>query len=308
MRLTLIQKGGAAELPLAALRLTTSLNGAGILEWETPYRGLMPEEGDAVRLEEDAGIFYGYVFRVEDDGRRLRVLCYDQIKYLLYKDTRQFTNRTADSILTEFVRERELKAGTIAATGVTLPSLLYENQTLLSMVQDALEETFRVSGQRFWLTDQCGSLTLEKAENLQSGVLLSGENQLTGWTRSSDIDGATYTRFLLLQEDRRSGFRRVTTAENAEQRKYWGILQYFERVDHSWNEAQVQARLAALKESYSDKRRSFTAEGLGDFRCLAGRGALCQIGDGAAESCLIEESEIEGEGGVYRMRLKLRVL
>ena len=307
MRLTLIRQNGTAELPVSALRLQTSLNGAGILEWETPERIVRPEEGDAVRLEEERGIFYGYVFRVEDNGRRLRVLCYDQIKYLLYKDTRQFVNRTADSILTELIRERQLKAGNVAATGVTLPSRLYENQTLLSMVQDALEETFRVSGQRFWLIDQFGSLTLDKTENLQSGVLLCGENQLTGWSRSSDIDGATYTRFQLLQEDRRSGFRRVTEAENAEQRKKWGVLQYFERVDHSWSEVQVRARLQALQQSYGGRRQSFLVEGLGDFRCLAGRGTLCQVAEGT-ESCLIEESQIEGERGVYRMRLKLRMV
>lgn len=306
MNLTWIGRSASAQLPLASIRLHTSLQAAGILEWESPCRDFFPQEGDTVRLEGEQGIFCGYIFRIEDDGNLYRILCYDQLKYLLYKDTRQFLNMTADAILWDFIREKALQPGNIAATGSTIPSLLFENQTLFSMISDALDETFRISGNRFLFFDEFGKLTLRQIGTDPCDILLCGQNQLTGWLRTSDIDGETFTHFKLLQEDGRSGFRRIVEADNPEQRQKWGTLQYFERVDHTWNEAQLNARLQSLRQNYRDARSSFTVQGIADFRCLAGREVFCQIQEESPVRCLIEESSIEGKGGVYSMSLKLR--
>ncbi|MGI5894272.1 MAG: XkdQ/YqbQ family protein [Candidatus Merdivicinus sp.] len=308
MKLILIHQQQSIQIPLSEFRLTTEIASAGILEWSTPCREILPENGDRVQLsdpEQDDNIFSGYIFRVEDNGRELRVLCYDQLKYLLYRDTRQFFQKTADQILWEIIREKQLTAGSIDSTGVTIPSWLCENQTLISMITGALEETFKLSGKRFLLLDRAGSLILKQPQALQTNLLLSGQNQLTEWSRASDIDGATYTQFKILQEDGRSGFRRISEAENAEQKQKWGALQYFERVDHSWNPAQVQARLQALQQSYRNARTSFSVSGIADFRCRAGYGIYCQLSGQNAIPCLIESSEITGKNGVFTMRLSL---
>lgn len=304
MEVTLVQQNGAVTVPVSFLRLQTGLSAAGILEWESPCREVSPQNGDMVRLGD---AFQGYVFRSEDTRRSKRAVCYDQVKYLLYRDTREFTGKTAAEILWEIIRERELAAGEIAETGVALPSYLCENRTLLAMVQGALEETRKASGREYVLFDRCGALCLQNVENTAAGVLLCGENQIASYRQSADIDGDTYTRFKLLQEDRRSGFRRVTEAENAENRKKWGVLQYFERVDHSWNAAQVNARLESLRKSCGGERRTLEMEGLGDMACLAGRTVLCRLPEETAERrYLIEESVISGQGDALRMRLKLR--
>ena len=303
MELRLTQKTGGYVVPVSKIRLHTSLKSAGILEWETPCRDIAPQNGDTVNFGE---VFQGYVFRSEDDGRVKRTVCYDQIKYLLYRDTKEFTGKTAADILREIIRERELTAGEIADTGVVIPSYLCENQTLLSMVQGALEETEKVSGKEFVFFDRCGALCLLDAAAMETQTALDGSAQMTGFSKSSDIE-ETFTRFKLLQEDKRSGFRRVMEAENGGDREKWGVLQYFERVDHSWNQAQVQARLQALQDSYGKERQALEVKGVGDFSCLAGRAVFCRLPEeDAARRYLIEESVITGQGDVFRMTLKLR--
>ena len=303
MELTLIQKTGGYVLPVSKMRLHTSLSSAGILEWETPCREIAPQNGDTVKF---ADVFQGYVFRTEDNGRRRRVLCYDQVKYLLYRDTKEFTGKTAADILREIIRERELSAGEIAETGVVIPSYLCENQTLFSMVQGALEETKKTSGREFVFFDQCGKLCLVDVGGMDAPTVLDGSAQMTGFSQAADIDGETYTRFKLLQEDQRSGFRRVTQAENGDAQAKWGVLQYFERVDHNWNTAQVQARIQALQQTYGSERKTLEVDAVGDFSCLAGRAVFCRMPEDAARKYLIEESVINGTGDIFQMTLHLR--
>ena len=300
-----IQSGGTErELPLSSLRLTTSLKTAGTLEWETPVREFLPENGSRVELlSEETAVFAGFVFSVEQTGELVRAVCYDQLKYLLCRDTRQFTNRRADQILREIAAERELTLGEVQQASAVIPVWLSENQTLLSMILGAADEEFKSSGRRFCLYDKAGALTFKEPSDADTGLMLSGENLLTGFSRTKSIE-ETCTRFKLLQEDGRSGFRRVLEAENAEERRKWGVLQYFERVDHSWNEAQLRERLAALQQSMGGEQQRFSVEGTADFRFLAGRGAACAA-DGGKQSCLIEESQISGEDGVYTMTLRL---
>lgn len=286
------------------MRLHTSLTSAGILEWETPCREIAPQNGDTVKFGD---VFQGYVFQTEDNGRRRRVLCYDQVKYLLYRDTKEFTGKTAAEIFREIIRERELSAGNIADTGVVIPSYLCENQTLLSMIQGALEETKKVSGREFVLFDQCGKFCLSDVGSMDIQTILDGSAQMTGYSQSADIDGETFTRFKILQEDQRSGFRRVTEVENGGAREKWGVLQYFEKVDHSWNTAQVQARIQALQQTYGRERKTLEVDAIGDFSCLAGRTVFCRIpGENMAKKYLIEESVISGAGDIFQMTLHLR--
>ena len=94
-----------------------------------------------------------------------------------------------------------------------------------------------------------------------------------------------------------------------EERKKWGRLQYFEKVDHSWNTAQVEARLRQLQELYRHSRETLEVTGIGDLSCLAGRAVLCQLPEGKeAGRYLVTESVLRWAGAQGQMRLKLKKL
>ncbi len=310
MELWLYQRSGlSGKVPVSGVRWQTRIGGAGILEFSAPWVGILAAEGDRVRLlREGQAVFDGFVFQTERDGRGQRVLCYDRVKYLLYKDTKVFRNRTAGEIAGEILGERQLKTGGLAETGYVLPLLAMEGQTLLQMIRKALEETRAATGKEFVLYDNAGEMVLREAAENPAGVLLCGENQVLSYQEKSDIDGGTFNRFKIWQEDGRSGFRRVTVENDGDSQEKWGVLQYFERVDSRLNAAQVKERIAALRKSAGQARRTLEVQGLADWVCRAGTTALVRLGTEAAEVCLIEEAEQRFSGGQERMSLRLRRL
>lgn len=310
MELWLYQRSGlSGKVPVSGVRWQTRIGGAGILEFSAPWVGILAAEGDRVRLlREGQAVFDGFVFQTERDGRGQRVLCYDRVKYLLYKDTKVFWNRTAGEIAGEILKERQLKTGGLAETGYVLPLLAMEGQTLLQMIRKALEETRAATGKEFVLYDNAGEMVLREAAENPAGVLLCGENQVLSYQEKSDIDGGTFNRFKIWQEDGRSGFRRVTVENDGDSQEKWGVLQYFERVDSRLNAAQVKERIAALRKSAGQARRTLEVQGLADWVCRAGTTALVRLGTEAAEVCLIEEAEQRFSGGQERMSLRLRRL
>lgn len=310
MELWLYQRSGlSGKVPVSGVRWQTRIGGAGILEFSAPWVGILAAEGDRVRLlRKGQAVFDGFVFQTERDGRGQRVLCYDRVKYLLYKDTKVFRNRTAGEIAGEILKERQLKTGGLAETGYVLPLLAMEGQTLLQMIRKALEETRAATGKEFVLYDNAGEMVLREAAENPAGVLLCGENQVLSYQEKSDIDGGTFNRFKIWQEDGRSGFRRVTVENDGDSQEKWGVLQYFERVDSRLNAAQVKERIAALRKSAGQARRTLEVQGLADWVCRAGTTALVRLGTEAAEVCLIEEAEQRFSGGQERMSLRLRRL
>ena len=310
MELWLYQRSGlSGKVPVSGVRWQTRIGGAGILEFSAPWVGILAAEGDRVRLlREGQAVFDGFVFQTERDGRGQRVLCYDRVKYLLYKDTKVFRHRTAGEIAGEILKERQLKTGGLAETGYVLPLLAMEGQTLLQMIRKALEETRAATGKEFVLYDNAGEMVLREAAENPAGVLLCGENQVLSYQEKSDIDGGTFNRFKIWQEDGRSGFRRVTVENDGDSQEKWGVLQYFERVDSRLNAAQVKERIAALRKSAGQARRTLEVQGLADWVCRAGTTALVRLGTEAAEVCLIEEAEQRFSGGQERMSLRLRRL
>lgn len=311
MELKIVRRDGTgAAVPVEELRWTTKLGSAGVLDFTSPCRSFRAGEGDRVLLSSgQQAVFDGFVFLSEDDGKRQRAVCYDRVKYLLYKDTKVFRNKSAADIVREILREQQLAFGTIQDTGYALPSLAKEGQPLLSMIQTALDETLAATGRTFVFYDDTGLLTLRDAAANPAGVLLCGENQLISYRKTSDIDGDTFNRFKIWQEDGRSGFRRVTVADDLPSQQKWGVLQYFERVDSQLNPAQISGRIQSLMNAKCRARASFDMECLADVACRAGKTALVRLSDAdPTENYLVEEAEHHFQGGAGRMKLKLRRL
>lgn len=109
MQLKIIRGSTSFSIPTDKVRWTTKLDGAAILEFSSPWRTLIAAVGDRLlALSEDQAFFDGFVFQAADNGRQQTVLCYDRLKYLLYRDTKVFHNRTAAQIVSEILKEREL--------------------------------------------------------------------------------------------------------------------------------------------------------------------------------------------------------
>lgn len=100
-----LKNGGQEKRMVEELHWVSSRTGAAFAEVLLPEG--TAEMGQRVRLSENGTPFFdGFVFQAEESEKGTELLCYDRVKYLLYKDTKVFQNRTAGQIVEEILKER----------------------------------------------------------------------------------------------------------------------------------------------------------------------------------------------------------
>lgn len=260
----LIQNGGKAFQPIIEDGISLTRQRAGSpakLEFTVVKDSLIAfNEGAAVSFKVDGKkVFFGYVFaKSRDKKQRIKVTCYDQLRYFKNKDTYTYTNKTASELLLMVANDFKLKTGSIADSGFKIASRVEDNSTLFDIVQNAIDETLNNTGKMFVLYDDFGALTLTAAENLAVGILVDDETA-QDFEYTSSIDGETYNRIKLVRENEKTKKREVFIVEDAGTMGKWGILQYFDTVDEKEN---GQSKAASLLNLHNKRTRTLTIKGV----------------------------------------------
>lgn len=240
--------------------------------------GLSIEEGNAVSLKVDnESVFYGYIFRIGRDKTKIVSLtCYDQIQYMRKnKDTYNFENTTANRICGMICTDFGIRTGELEETAYVIPNVIYDNKTLLDIVQDALDMTLTNTKKLYVLYDDYGKVTIKQIARMKVGLIIDADTAET-FDFESNIDDATYNRIKLMYEDSETHERTVWTANGGTQSQ-WGTLQYFESISKEEKES-AQAKANALLALYNTKTKKLTIQNvLGDLRVRAGSMIMVQL-------------------------------
>ena len=308
----LMQSGQAGMEPVIEgdILWTTERKGApGKLEFTVVEEGgASVSEGDPVRLSVDGkAVFLGYVFRRSGGkDRRVRVLAYDQTRYLKNKDTYVFEEQTAAGIIRQIALDYGLRLGEIEETGYLIPSRVEENTTLLDMMQTAIELTLTNTRRLYVLYDDAGKLTLREAARMVSGALIDGETA-EDYEQASSIDGDTYNRVKLVYEDPKRGGRQVFIAQDGANSAKWGTLQYFEALR---GEEGAQSRANMLLGLYNRRARTLKIRrALGHLAVRAGSLVMARLtaGNEAIDGLMMVEKCVHTfSNGLHTMDLVLR--
>lgn len=232
------------------------------------------EEGNPVKLTvKKTVMFYGFIFTFSHTKSNIvKITAYDQIRYLLNKDTYYFKANTAAAIIKMIAKDYGITTGTIEETGYKIPARLMDNKTLLDMIQDSLEITLTNNRTLFCLYDKAGKLTLKQSVNMKIGLLIDAETA-ENFDYSSTIDSGVYNVIKLLHDD--DGTRTAYVAQDKTTQKKWGSLQYFEKIDEKTNANNKAKTLLAL---YNTKNKSLTIRNvIGDVRVRAGCMVLVRL-------------------------------
>lgn len=250
------------------------------------------QEGNPVRFAVDGtNIFYGFVFtKKRDKGPTIDVAAYDQIRYLIKnKDTITYEGKKASDLIKMIAGDYRLNLGVVEDTGFIIESGVEENQTLIDMIQNALDATLRETKKLFVLYDDVGKLTLKNVESLKLGLLIdeeTGEN----FDYESSIDKQTYNRIKLAFDNEKTGKRDVFIAQDGQRMNEWGLLQYFEAIDNPTGAAEKANALLGL---YNQKTRNLTIKNaLGDIRVKGGTSVVValNLGDIIANNFMVVDS------------------
>ncbi len=266
------------------------------------------QEGNIVKLSIDSqNKFFGVVFTKQrnKDGK-IKVTAYDQLRYFKNKDTYIYTNQTAAALLKMIVDDFKLKWGTVEDTGYVISKRVEDNKTLFDIIQNALDETLRVTHKMYVLYDDYGNVTLKNVESMKLNLVID-ECVAEDYDYTSSIDRQTYNKIKLVYENEETGKRDVYVAQDSDNMNRWGILQYFDTLKDKEN---GQGKADALLELYNKKTRHLTIKNaLGDLRVRAGNSIVVNlnIGDIIVQNYMLVEKCIHTfKDNEHTMDLTLR--
>ncbi|MBB6670285.1 XkdQ/YqbQ family protein [Cohnella nanjingensis] len=295
---------------------TSRIGKPGSLEFTLVRNGIYQDpgfrynNGDVVRFRKDGvNVFYGYVFRIgEGMSEDVKILCYDQIRYLLASETYVFSNVTASDVVKQIASDFKLKVGKIDDTGYRIPSLIQDNQKLLDTICKALDWTLIKADRNYFLYDDFGELSLRNSYDMLLSFFIGDESLMYDFAAERSIDSDTYNKVKLYQDNKKAGKRDTYIAQDSANIAKWGLLQLTQSVDEKMNAAQIRELLNALIATKNKETKTLKIDAIGDIRVRAGCYLPVLIGDfGINQSFLVDECSHHFDGG-HTMSLELKVI
>ena len=234
-------------------------------------------EGDPVMLAVDGKvIFRGYVFsKQKNDKGEIATVCYDQLRYLKASQTYNWENYNLAEAVQHIATDFQLKVGSLPDTGYRLPYGHFQEQTLMDTIAYYQTVTTVNTGIIWVFYDDDGELTLKKAEDMTSGVVLGDNSLSTGYTYETSIDKDTYNQIKLVRPNEETGRADVYMGLSEETIAQWGILQLYEVVDEELNPAQIEEMVKQRLAYHNRVSRTLTLPCFGVPSIRAG--AIVQV-------------------------------
>ncbi|WP_278558899.1 XkdQ/YqbQ family protein [Acidaminococcus intestini] len=207
--------------------------------------------------------FHGFIFEKRKDKDDLwSVTAYDQMRYLLNKDTFSYVAKTATQVIRELAEDFELKVGDLDDTQYVISKHRDPDATILDMCQTALDLTLMQTGKIYVIYDDCGKLNLKEISKLKTDLYFDGETA-GNYDYTGSIDKETANLIKLDLDNGQEGHQVVyapansTAYQQSATRKQWGVLQYYESLNPSGMTLSPQALANKLLEMKNHVRRTF---------------------------------------------------
>ncbi len=289
---------------------STKSSGASSIEVTMPNLSTFIKNGQKVRAYVDNTlIFEGYIFYVQSDNFTLSFKAYDSLRYLMYKDEKVFQNKTATQIIGEILSERKLTKGELENTSYVLERAVYIGTSLLDIIYQSLDKTYKATGRNYLFYDDCGKLCLKNTERTKLDVLLESRSNIIECNVTKEIDSDTYNYVKLYQEDGRRGYRNVKVVSDIQSASQYGVLGYFERVDSFLNDAQITQKANSILKEKNRQVEKLSLSCIGNTSCRAG---MCvnvnETLQGVNGTFLIQSAVHKIDANGYRMELELQAV
>ena len=257
---------------------TTRVGSASTISFDVVKSGEISfHEGDMVKIFVDKKLYIVcYIFAKSKKEDVISLTCYDILRYMQYKQSYNFSKKTATQIIKQVANEFKIKIGNIADTIYILPDKIYEDKTLLDIVTDALMKTTVKTKKVYTLFDDAGKLTLKESSNMISNYILGNKSLATTYTYKTSIE-ESYNYVKLVKPNKKSGKGETYIAFDDDKVKKWGHLQFYKKVDENLNDAQIREMAKTYLKYYSRTKRTLKLECLGVKEIRAGSVVLIDI-------------------------------
>lgn len=250
-------------------------------------------EGDFIKFYVDGNIiFSGFIFSKERNAEHfIKVVAYDQLRYLKNKDTYCYSFKTASDVVMMIIKDFSLKYDSIDNSGYVINARIEENKSLFDIILNAADITYKNTGRRFVLFDMAGKLCFKDENNLKLPLSISIDDvDIIDFACKTDIDSDTFTQVKLFQKNKTKKIDKSIVVRNDSGIQSFGVLQYFEKMPDEYNDFQLKSCAESILKEKNRVKTSFSVKcmgrNLGEENIRAGNGIFINaidIGEEIAE-------------------------
>lgn len=272
------------------------------------------EEGDVVRFSVNGKLqFFGWVFtRSQDRWGPVDVTCYDRLRYLKANASYSFYDQTAGQIIRQIAEDLQLSVGELAETGYSIPSLIEQDKSCIDIITEAVQKTLLNTGKVFVFFDDGNGLALKEASQMVCPYVLGEKSLMTDYTYKTDIDSQTYNSVKLARPNEETGKADVFLMQDSDSIGRWGLLQLYQTVDGSENDAQVRTQAGVMLEYYNRVLQTLKFSALGVEGLRAGQMLMIHLNDLDGEEfhryVLLEKVDHTWENDLHTMEIETKAL
>lgn len=251
----------------------------------------------------DIELFRGIIMEQEQsDSKTMSIEAYDNGIYMANnKDTFNYSNRTASDIFIDCCNRFQIPYGEVAETGYIIPELPKPKTTPYDVICDALSQTYKATGNRFYPVSMEGKMHLLcRRENMLQWVIESGVN-LSSYNYKKSLNSVRTRLKLLSNKDEVLAQKCDTEIEGR-----IGVFQEVSTPDENLNKAQLNELAENMLNE--KKKLDFTLKisGLGIPEIYSGIGVYIIIKElGIENTYYVDEDSHTFEGRVHTMSLTL---
>lgn len=240
------------------------------------------------------------------DGRSNKKLipikAYDEcIRLCNNKDSFSYKGKTATFIFKDCLSRLGLKLGSADNTGHVIDELVKKATTYWDVIQDALSQTYKSTGVRFYVYAKNGKIYLKKRAVTKTMPVLSLDTNVVTFDYTRSIYD-TRTRLKLTTS---KGDKKGSTV-NSDLEKKIGRFQEIETVDEDIKQSEINQRINIFKWEKGQVSQTLKVTASGNINCVAGGCVYVDIPEaGTKRMMYIEEDTHTFEGGKHTMSLVL---
>ena len=236
------------------------------------------------------------------NSRKLSLKAYDNCIYLCNnKGSFSYKKKTASYIFKDCLKKLGLKLGSAVETGHVIGELVKKATTYWDVIQDALSQTYKATGVRYYVYSEKGKIYLKKRQVQPSMPVLDLKSNVQSYDMSRSIY-KTRTRLTLVT----SKGNNKGSSVNSNLEKKIGKFRDIQNVDEDITKTEISERIRAFEQETSIVDRELKIKADGNIKCVSGSCVYVDISNIDTKRVMfVEEDTHTFEKGHHVMELKL---
>lgn len=288
---------GAAGRTLSAVLIDSK-------EYKYPRSGIDVEKGNQCIFKwEGKELFRGLIVKQgRNRSKKMQIEARDNLIYLANNDDSfNYKNVSASEIFIDCCKRYKIAYGDVVSIDYKIANLPKQESTLFDVILDALSQTYKATGERYYLKSEQGKAILfKRKDSVKQWVIETGSN-LIDYDYSKSIEGIK-TRIKLISDNG------VVLAEeaNGDLEGKIGMFQKTIKHDDKLNEAQLQQMVGSMLKEESTPKQNLNLTCLGISDVISGIGVYASIPDlDIKRSFYVDEDSHTFKGRYHEMKLTL---